>query len=70
MKLTGDPIWIEQELEITRFYCPNCAQQEVWVEASEGDYYQGPTYYCAACRHEFTMPSVPSPMDEIKRFEP
>ncbi|MCA1021525.1 hypothetical protein [Halobacillus litoralis] len=38
-------------------YCPNCGKQEVWIEAGEGDYYQGSVHCCTNCRNSFTMPS-------------
>ena len=39
-----DEVW--EPLEI---YCPECGEQRVWRDTSEGDYYVGPTYLCSAC---------------------
>lgn len=52
-------------------FCPACAGRTVWVEDSDGDFYQGPTHYCAACGCEFCIqgPTPPytgtSPSDNV-----
>jgi DNA-directed RNA polymerase subunit RPC12/RpoP len=46
-----------EEVEQTELHCPECGQKTVYVEVGDGDYYQGPTYYCKSCKNEFTMPS-------------
>jgi len=46
---------VENELEETGLYCPNCAAKRVYVEQGIGDYYQGPAYYCTDCSHSFTI---------------
>ena len=38
-------------------FCPHCGQPDVWVECSEGDYYEGPTFLCLMCGTSFTLPS-------------
>lgn len=36
-------------------YCPHCGKQEVWQEDSDGDYYVGEGFICAACEHTWTI---------------
>ena len=55
----------EELLEKTILYCPSCGEQNVYIEKSEGDYYQGPSHYCTSCRVEFTMPSYRDMNDDI-----
>ena len=43
--------------ESTNFLCPHCGKPEVWTEAHEGDYYQGPEYLCLNCAGVFFLPS-------------
>jgi len=45
----------ETEVELSELFCPNCGKQEVYIEAGEGDYYQGPGHYCKSCNAEFTI---------------
>lgn len=51
---------VERDLGDTDLYCPNCGIKNVKVETGEGDYYQGPSYYCLSCVHSFTI-SGPGP---------
>ncbi len=30
-------------------FCPGCGGEATWVQNSEGDYYNGPTYVCLGC---------------------
>jgi transcription elongation factor Elf1 len=46
-----------EEVEKLNLYCPNCGEQEVYSETSEGDYYEGETHYCKNCTYSFTMPT-------------
>jgi transposase-like protein len=41
--------------ELSKMYCPNCADGCVWVERGEGDFYAGPQYLCTKCRHQFHL---------------
>lgn len=43
----------------TDAYCPHCAKQDVW-EANEGDYYEGPEFFCATCSGSFRTPRPPN----------
>jgi predicted RNA-binding Zn-ribbon protein involved in translation (DUF1610 family) len=48
------------EIELEKqddLFCPNCGKKKVYREMDEGDYYQGPDYYCISCKCNFTMPS-------------
>lgn len=44
-------------VDITDEYCPGCGKQTVFIEQGEGDYYQGPSYYCKSCNYAFSLPS-------------
>ena len=53
-------------------FCPHCGKSEVWVECSQGDYYEGPDFFCIACGTSFTMPSYapgPPEADDVQRME-
>lgn len=39
--------------------CPHCSKSTVWVEDSEGDFYQGPTHICKSCGSSFTLSLSP-----------
>lgn len=43
------------EFEKTNYFCPECGQQEVWQEQTEGDYYLGEQWLCASCSLKWTM---------------
>lgn len=30
----------------SEMHCPGCGTKGIWCECGEGDYYQGPTYWC------------------------
>lgn len=47
-----DETWVP-----TDYHCPRCAAKDVWVEQSEGDYYQGPSHLCRKCGASFALPS-------------
>jgi ssDNA-binding Zn-finger/Zn-ribbon topoisomerase 1 len=42
----------------THLHCPECGKQTVYVENSEGDYYEGPTNLCVSCDSNFTLPHI------------
>ena len=48
--------YIETFEHDTVLFCPHCGLNGVWIECSEGDYYQGPTFICVECGTSFTMP--------------
>ena len=48
--------WVEW-WEPTPLFCVECGGQPVWVEGGDGDYYQGPYYFCLSCLCTFTYPS-------------
>ena len=39
----------EETWEKTDSFCPVCGIRNVWVQDSDGDYYQGPEFMCASC---------------------
>ena len=39
-------------------YCLKCGKQTVYVEDSEGGYYEGPMHVCSSCRATFTAPWI------------
>lgn len=39
-----------ENYEKTDLFCPSCGKQEIWEPDGEGDYYQGSTYICTACK--------------------
>ena len=39
----------EETWELLEIFCPECGEKRVWREMSDGDYYVGPSYLCAAC---------------------
>jgi len=42
--------------EVEEMCCPDCGVRGyIWCETSEGDYYCGPSYYCASCATRFTI---------------
>lgn len=48
-RLVGQPDIREEILEFgheTELYCPGCGKKGLWVEAGDGDYYQGPLHWC------------------------
>jgi predicted RNA-binding Zn-ribbon protein involved in translation (DUF1610 family) len=51
------------------YFCPNCGSEEVWVEQSDGDYYQGPNHVCTSCTALFTLPSGADPVEESEYRE-
>lgn len=49
----------------TSLHCPHCGQQEIWIEAGDGDYYVGPGIICAQCTGSFALPEPPSRIDYV-----
>jgi hypothetical protein len=47
--------------EKTELFCPACGKREVHEEQSEGDYYLGTWFLCAACGAGFHLPTHPEP---------
>jgi transcription elongation factor Elf1 len=39
------------------YFCPNCGKQKVYVESGDGDYYEGATHICVACKSRFSIPT-------------
>lgn len=48
----------------TDMYCPECGEQEVWKEESEGDWYVGPDHSCTFCKNAFTIQEGTNENDE------
>lgn len=44
--------------EKTDWYCLKCGEKEVWVEAGDGDFYEGPDYVCTSCHTMFHAPTI------------
>lgn len=55
MNITINYIDFERICEVTKIYCPNCSDQNVFVEIREGDYYVGQTHFCLSCNEVFTI---------------
>ncbi len=53
----NDRDWHHEEVEKTRFFCPNCGDKNVYIEKGIGDYYEGEGHYCKNCNFHFTMPT-------------
>lgn len=53
-----------EKWELTELYCPSCGKQEVWVEDSDGDYYEGPPHLCVGCETKFTLPFISQVEDQ------
>jgi hypothetical protein len=52
----GNPVPpVEEGWQRTEWFCRYCGKQPLDVEVGEGDYYQGPTYWCRSCDAKFTM---------------
>jgi hypothetical protein len=47
-----------KDFDLTDYFCPQCGNKSVWVEDSEGDYYEGPQFICTHCESSFRLPRI------------
>ena len=48
--------YVESYDRMIALYCPQCGVQGRVYRSTDGDYYVGETYICAACAFKFYMP--------------